>query len=100
MNDRADLLEHVTGGMHFKNPEYRVLEGKVFGGVCAGIAHRKGKSPERTRWLYAIAQMLTLPMALVYVIQWATLPVLDDPAHTGVDEPENSDAGVSPPATT
>lgn len=54
---------------------YRPLEGRVLGGVCAGLGRRFGLDPWAARILFVLALML-IPgsQLLIYPILWIVLP--------------------------
>ena len=49
---------------------YRSADRKWVGGVCAGLAHKWGRSPAELRALF----VLLCPLLLVYVVMWLVLP--------------------------
>ncbi|MDM7854763.1 PspC domain-containing protein [Cellulomonas alba] len=53
----------------------RPIEGRVLGGVCAGLGRRFGLSPWTTRLLFVLVLMV-LPgsQVLVYPILWILMP--------------------------
>ncbi len=56
----------------------RPVQGRVFGGVCAGLGRRMGLDPWPARLLFLIALMV-LPgsQLLVYVVLWILMPSED-----------------------
>lgn len=53
----------------------RVNEGKVFSGVCNGIAEHFGMEVQTVRILYVVASLVWALPILVYIILSFTLPV-------------------------
>ncbi|WP_134767995.1 PspC domain-containing protein [Nocardioides sp. 1609] len=66
----------------------RPRDGKVLGGVCAGLGRRLGLTPWTTRLLFVLLLMV-LPgsQLLVYPVLWILMPTEDAATH------------VTPPAT-
>ncbi|GAA1475301.1 DNA-binding transcriptional activator PspC [Corynebacterium felinum] len=53
---------------------YKVEDGKIIGGVCAGVAEYYGMNPLTVRLLYCGAHFFGLPMVVVYALQWLVYP--------------------------
>jgi phage shock protein PspC (stress-responsive transcriptional regulator) len=56
----------------------RPRHGKVFAGVCAGLARRFGLSPTLVRVLTVLSLLLPGPQVIAYVVLWVLMP--QDPA--------------------
>lgn len=52
----------------------RVRNGKLLGGVCAGIANRYGWSATTVRLVFVVSCVLPGPQFLVYLVLWLALP--------------------------
>jgi len=52
----------------------RPRDGRVFAGVCAGLARRFGKSPRTVRLLFILSCLLPGPQIVVYLVLWAVMP--------------------------
>ncbi|MFP4624572.1 MAG: PspC domain-containing protein [Gemmatimonadota bacterium] len=55
---------------------YRPREGRLIGGVCAGIARYIGWSATRVRLLYVAVSVLSaaFPGTLAYLVLWLLMP--------------------------
>jgi phage shock protein PspC (stress-responsive transcriptional regulator) len=53
---------------------YRPRQGRMIGGVCAGLARRFGLSPTVVRALFVLSCLLPGPQIVLYVILWVLLP--------------------------
>ena len=53
---------------------YRPREGRVLGGVCAGLALRFGVSPWLVRALFLVSLLLPGPQVIAYLVLWVVLP--------------------------
>jgi phage shock protein PspC (stress-responsive transcriptional regulator) len=64
----------------------RPVEGRVFGGVCAGLGRRLGLTPLNARVLFVVV-LLLLPgsQLLVYPLLWLFMP--SDPPSTASTRP-------------
>jgi phage shock protein PspC (stress-responsive transcriptional regulator) len=56
----------------------RPRHGRVFFGVCAGLARRFGKSPRTIRLIFILSCLLPGPQVVVYLFLWLVMP--NDPA--------------------
>ncbi|HXV77124.1 MAG TPA: PspC domain-containing protein [Candidatus Polarisedimenticolaceae bacterium] len=58
---------------------YRSRTDRVLGGVCGGIAHWLGWSPNLVRVLYVVVSILSagFPGTLVYIVLWILMPQAD-----------------------
>jgi phage shock protein PspC (stress-responsive transcriptional regulator) len=56
------------------NGLYRPREGRVIGGVCAGLARRFGLGAWTVRLLAIISCVLPGPQFLVYIALWIIMP--------------------------
>jgi phage shock protein PspC (stress-responsive transcriptional regulator) len=56
------------------NGLYRPREGRLIGGVCAGIARRFGLAPWTVRLLAIISCVLPGPQFLIYIALWIMMP--------------------------
>jgi phage shock protein C len=74
----------------------RPREGRILGGVCAGLARRFGMDPWMTRLLFVLA-LLVIPgsQILVYPIAWVLMPS-EQPAYAPADFTPPAD--YTPPA--
>ncbi|MER6913783.1 PspC domain-containing protein [Streptomyces sp. NPDC000594] len=52
----------------------RPSEGRMIGGVCAGLARRFGTSAATVRVVFAVSCLLPGPQILLYGVLWAVLP--------------------------
>lgn len=52
----------------------RPRHGRVFAGVCAGLAHRFGISPLAVRILFLLSCLLPGPQILIYLAMWLIMP--------------------------
>jgi phage shock protein PspC (stress-responsive transcriptional regulator) len=52
----------------------RPRQGKIFAGVCAGLARRFGVSPTLVRVLFVLSFFLPGPQILIYLVLWAIMP--------------------------
>ncbi|MFJ3927251.1 PspC domain-containing protein [Streptomyces sp. NPDC090022] len=52
----------------------RPRDGRMIGGVCAGLARRFGMTPRMMRALFLVSCLLPGPQFLVYIALWVLLP--------------------------
>ena len=52
----------------------RPQRGAVIAGVCAGIGHRIGISPNLVRLAFVVSCVLPGPQFLIYVALWLLIP--------------------------
>ena len=52
----------------------RARNGKMLGGVCAGIAQRYGLSASTVRAIFVVSCLLPGPQFVIYLILWLALP--------------------------
>jgi len=52
----------------------RPSRGRLIGGVCAGLAHRFGISPNVVRLIFLISCILPGPQFVVYIALWILIP--------------------------
>lgn len=50
---------------------------RVIAGVCAGLAHRFGMSPNTVRLIFVVSCLLPGPQFLVYIALWVLVPEED-----------------------
>jgi len=55
----------------------RPSQGRVLGGVCAGLARRFGLSPNGVRLIFVISCVLPGPQFLLYIALWILMPSED-----------------------
>lgn len=55
----------------------RPTEGRIIGGVCAGLARRWGMSPGKVRLLAVLSCILPGPQVLIYLALWLIMPSED-----------------------
>jgi phage shock protein PspC (stress-responsive transcriptional regulator) len=55
----------------------RPARGRWIAGVCAGLAHRFGISPNVMRLIFVISCVLPGPQFLIYIALWALMPSED-----------------------
>ncbi|MEU2760116.1 MULTISPECIES: PspC domain-containing protein [unclassified Streptomyces] len=55
-------------------PLVRPREGRMIGGVCAGLARRFGMSAGTMRVIFVVSCLLPGPQFLLYLALWALLP--------------------------
>lgn len=56
------------------NPLSRPRNGRMIGGVCAGLARRFGWSPTTVRVLAVASCLLPGPQVLAYIALWILMP--------------------------
>lgn len=56
---------------------YRPRQGRVIGGVCAGIARRYGLSRSGLRLAFVISCILPGPQIVAYLLLWVLIPADD-----------------------
>jgi len=59
------------------NGLYRPHDGRMIGGVCAGLARRFGMSAWTVRILALLSCLLPGPQFVVYLVLWVMLPSED-----------------------
>lgn len=52
----------------------RPVNGRILGGVCAGIADRFGWRPSTVRLLFLLSCLLPGPQFLAYLAMWILIP--------------------------
>lgn len=52
----------------------RPREGRMIGGVCAGLAHRFGTTPTTMRVIFLVSCLLPGPQFLLYLGLWVLMP--------------------------
>ena len=52
----------------------RPREGRMIGGVCAGLARRFGMKPNTMRLIFVVSCLLPGPQFLLYLALWIMLP--------------------------
>lgn len=52
----------------------RPREGRMIGGVCAGLARRFGMKPNTMRLIFVVSCLLPGPQFLLYLALWILLP--------------------------
>lgn len=52
----------------------RPRSGRIFAGVCAGLARRFGMSPFVVRLLFVVSVVLPGPQVLLYIALWILMP--------------------------
>jgi len=57
----------------------RPRNGRVVAGVCAGLGHRFGITPNVVRLLFVLSCLLPGPQLLVYAALWIVVPDDDSP---------------------
>lgn len=55
----------------------RPRQGRMIGGVCAGLAKRFGTTPGKIRLFAVLSCLLPGPQFLIYLILWLVLPQTD-----------------------
>jgi phage shock protein PspC (stress-responsive transcriptional regulator) len=53
---------------------YRPRQGRMIGGVCAGLGLRFGMSATLVRVLFLLSCLLPGPQIVVYIVLWVLLP--------------------------
>jgi phage shock protein PspC (stress-responsive transcriptional regulator) len=53
---------------------YRPRNGRMIGGVCAGIAYRFGWDPALVRIIAVLSILLPGPQVLAYIVLWILMP--------------------------
>lgn len=54
---------------------YRIKDGAIIAGVCAGVADSSGRNVSTVRLLYLLTASFGLSMLFVYTFQWLVYPV-------------------------
>ncbi|MGN6760633.1 MAG: PspC domain-containing protein [Leifsonia sp.] len=52
----------------------RPREGRILGGVCAGLANRFGMRPWTVRLLFLLSCLLPGPQFIAYIAMWIIIP--------------------------
>lgn len=52
----------------------RPREGRMIGGVCAGLAQRYGLSATQVRVIFLVSCLLPGPQVLIYLALWIIIP--------------------------
>jgi phage shock protein PspC (stress-responsive transcriptional regulator) len=52
----------------------RPRQGRIVGGVCAGLARRFDLSPTAVRLLFLLSMLLPGPQILIYIALWIIVP--------------------------
>jgi phage shock protein PspC (stress-responsive transcriptional regulator) len=52
----------------------RPHDGRILGGVCAGLARRFGVSPWTVRLLFLLSCLLPGPQFIAYLVMWIVIP--------------------------
>ncbi|MCH0539399.1 PspC domain-containing protein [Streptomyces sp. MUM 203J] len=60
-------------------PLVRPREGRMIGGVCAGLARRFGMSATTMRVIFLVSCLLPGPQFLLYLALWIMLPAEKEP---------------------
>ncbi len=73
----------------------RPQQGRVLGGVCAGLGRRFGLDPWPARLLFVLI-LFVIPgsQILIYPILWILMPPEIAPVRPGSDYPSAPDAGT------
>ncbi len=56
------------------NTLVRPTEGRMIGGVCAGLGRRFGISANKVRLIFVVSCLLPGPQFLVYLALWLLMP--------------------------
>ncbi|WP_285114766.1 PspC domain-containing protein [Leifsonia sp. fls2-241-R2A-40a] len=56
------------------NTLVRPRDGRILGGVCAGLAHRFGLQPWTVRALFLLSCLLPGPQFIAYLVMWIIIP--------------------------
>jgi phage shock protein C len=56
------------------NTLQRPLNGRIIGGVCAGLAQRFGWKPTTVRVLFLLSCLLPGPQFIAYIALWIIMP--------------------------
>ena len=56
------------------NTLQRPLDGRILGGVCAGLADRFGVKPLTVRLLFLLSLLLPGPQFIAYIAMWILVP--------------------------
>jgi phage shock protein PspC (stress-responsive transcriptional regulator) len=64
----------LTPASAFTRTWYRVREGKMIAGVCAGLAEQFGISVTVLRLAFVIATLIGLWGIIVYLVLWVVMP--------------------------
>jgi phage shock protein C len=56
------------------NTLQRPLNGRIIGGVCAGLAQRFGWKPTTVRVLFLLSCLLPGPQVIAYIALWIIMP--------------------------
>ncbi|MFH7593815.1 PspC domain-containing protein [Streptomyces racemochromogenes] len=52
----------------------RPRDGRMIGGVCAGLAKRYGMKPRTMRLIFVLSCLLPGPQFLIYLALWVLIP--------------------------
>lgn len=67
----AALADCDAGDM---NTLQRPRDGRIIGGVCAGLAYRFGLRPWTVRLLFLLSCLLPGPQFIAYIVMWIIIP--------------------------
>ena len=56
------------------NTLQRPLDGRILGGVCAGLANRFGVKPLTVRLIFLLSLLLPGPQFIAYIAMWIIIP--------------------------
>ncbi|NUU06478.1 PspC domain-containing protein [Leifsonia sp. C5G2] len=56
------------------NTLMRPLDGRIIGGVCAGLANRFGLRPWTVRVIFLLSCLLPGPQFIAYLAMWIIIP--------------------------
>lgn len=56
------------------NTLVRPRDGRIFAGVCAGLAQRFGLRPWTVRVLFLLSCLLPGPQFIAYLVMWIVIP--------------------------
>ncbi|MEN0085478.1 MAG: PspC domain-containing protein [Leifsonia sp.] len=66
------------------NTLMRPLNGRIIGGVCAGLANRFGLRPWTVRLIFLLSCLLPGPQFIAYLAMWIIIPGEKQQAATTV----------------
>lgn len=77
---------------------YRELDGKMVGGVCAGLARQFGVSVTALRIAFVIATFIGGWGLLIYLVLWVIMPVRASEKRASPPPPVEAETAAQPPS--
>lgn len=70
----ALIVDDMSASDNTRPGLVRPREGRMIGGVCAGLARRFGMTPTGVRILFLISCVLPGPQFVIYLALWILMP--------------------------